>query len=165
MTIRFDAIGMIVSDMASALAFYRMLGLDIAAAAYTEGHAEAMLPGGARLMWDTVDTVQSFSEWEPPSGGHRVSLAFLCDDPAAVNTKYAEMVAAGYLSHVAPFDAIWGQRYATVLGDWCESPVLARCRRRNPTIVGGASRHGYFHTTLLDPDGNPVDLFAALIDS
>jgi hypothetical protein len=29
MMVRFDAIGMIVSDMANTLAFYRMLGLDI----------------------------------------------------------------------------------------------------------------------------------------
>ena len=37
-------------------------------------------------------------------------------------------MSAGHRSHLAPFDAFWGQRYAT----------------------------------LLDPDGNPVDLFAPL---
>lgn len=128
MTLRFDAIGMIASDMAATLAFYRMLGLDIPTKADTEGHVEVALPGGIRLMWDTVEIVQSFSEWEPPTGGHRISVAFLCDTPEAVDAKYRDLMAAGHRSHVAPLDAFWGQRYATVL----------------------------------DPDGNPVDLFAAL---
>ena len=42
MTLRFDAIGMIASDMAATLAFYRMLGLDNSAEADTEGHVEAV---------------------------------------------------------------------------------------------------------------------------
>ncbi|WP_223848764.1 VOC family protein [Microbacterium hominis] len=50
------------------------------------------------------------------------------DSPAEVDAVYAALVAAGHDGHVAPFDAFWGQRYATVL----------------------------------DPDGNAVDLFAPL---
>ena len=46
MTLRFNAIGMIASDMAATLVFYRMLGLDIPGDADTEGHVEAVLPGG-----------------------------------------------------------------------------------------------------------------------
>jgi uncharacterized glyoxalase superfamily protein PhnB len=130
MTLQFDAIGLVVNDMAATLGFYRMLGLDIPQDAETEGHAEAELRNGARIMWDTIDIVQSFSSWEPSAGGHRMSLAFLCDGPGEVDTKHGELVAAGYRSHVAPFDAVWGQRYATVL----------------------------------DPDDNPVDLFARLAE-
>ena len=48
--------------------------------------------------------------------------------PATVDATHDELVAAGSRSHLAPWDAFWGQRYATVL----------------------------------DPDGNAVDLFAAL---
>jgi len=29
--------------------------------------------------------------------------------------KHSKLVGAGRQSHVAPFDAFWGQRYATVL--------------------------------------------------
>jgi uncharacterized glyoxalase superfamily protein PhnB len=64
LSVRFDAIGLIVEDMAAALAFYRLLGLDIPVAADGE--------------------------------------------------TAAKLVAAGYRSHLAPFDAFWGQRYATV---------------------------------------------------
>ena len=129
MTPRVDAIGVVVSDMAASLAFYRRLGLEIPDDTANLGHVEAALPGKLRLMFDTVDVVRGFNPaWEPPTGGHRITLAFACANGAEVDSLHAELVAAGAGSEVAPFDAPWGQRYATVL----------------------------------DPDGNPVDLFANL---
>ncbi|MGW5448899.1 VOC family protein [Streptomyces asiaticus] len=116
MTARFDAIGLVVADMAASLAFYRRLGLDIPADADTQPHVEAALPGGARLMWDTVATVRSFDpEWTPPSGSHQVGLAFACDSPADVDKTYQDLVGAGVRGKLEPWDAPWGQRYATVL--------------------------------------------------
>ena len=116
MTPRFDLIGLVVSDMAASLSFYRKLGLDIPADAGTQPHVEATLPGGLRLAWDTVDTIRSFDpEWTPPRGGSRVGLAFLCDGPGDVDKVYAELVAAGHPGHKEPWDAFWGQRYAVVL--------------------------------------------------
>jgi len=115
MTARFDAIGLVVADMGRSLAFYRMLGLDIPADADTEGHVEATLPGGTRMLWDTVETIQSFDpDWMPPSGGHGIGMAFACDDAAEVNRVFAELIAAGHEGHREPWDAFWGQRYATV---------------------------------------------------
>ncbi|MGP4000090.1 VOC family protein [Streptomyces sp. 8N706] len=129
MTPRFDLIGLVVADMAASLAFYRRLGLDIPAGADTQPHVEASVPGGLRIAWDTTETIRSFDpDWTPPRGGHRVGLAFACDDPADVDRTYAALVDAGSPGHLKPFDAFWGQRYATVL----------------------------------DPDGNAVDLFAPL---
>jgi catechol 2,3-dioxygenase-like lactoylglutathione lyase family enzyme len=125
---RLDAIGLIVSEMARAIEFYRGLGLDFQAEP-GESHAEVDGPGGLRIMLDTEEGVMSFSDWEAPTGGdHRSALAFLCDDPAEVDRLYEELLAAGGGGHLAPFDAPWGQRYATVL----------------------------------DFDGNAVDLFAPL---
>ena len=115
MTARFDLIGLVVDDMARSLAFYRKLGLDIADDAETEDHVEATLPGGLRMAWDTVETIKSFDPtWTPPSGGHRIGLAFICADPAEVDRVYADLVSAGYEGHLEPWDAFWGQRYATV---------------------------------------------------
>jgi uncharacterized glyoxalase superfamily protein PhnB len=56
------------------------------------------------------------------------SLAFDCGSPAEVDATHDVLVAAGSPSHLAPWDAFWGMRYAVVL----------------------------------DPDGNHVELFAAL---
>ncbi len=127
MTPRLDLIGLIVENMSRSLAFYRRLGFDLPAELDSEGHVEASV-GGLRIAWDTVEVIQSFSEYQPPTGGHRVVLAFLFDSPAEVDVKHAELIKAGYVSQLEPFDAFWGQRYASVL----------------------------------DPDDNPVDLFAPL---
>jgi uncharacterized glyoxalase superfamily protein PhnB len=112
---RIDVIELVVDNMASTLAFYRLLGLDIPPEADTEGHVEVTLPGGVRMAWDTVEIVRSFdTEWSPPTGGHRMALAFAVDTPAEVDEVYADLVAKGYAGHKEPWDAFWGQRYATV---------------------------------------------------
>jgi catechol 2,3-dioxygenase-like lactoylglutathione lyase family enzyme len=113
MTPRFAATGLVVSDMARSLAFYRRLGLDIPAEADTAPHTEVSLPGGQRLLFDTVETVRSFNPgWAPGQG--QVGLAFDCGDPASVDATYAGLVDAGYEGHLPPWDAFWGQRYAAV---------------------------------------------------
>jgi catechol 2,3-dioxygenase-like lactoylglutathione lyase family enzyme len=129
MTPRFDAIGLVVADMGKALAFYRRLGLEIPDTSDGEPHVEVALPGGVRLLFDTVDTIRSFDpEWSPPRGSQRIDLAFACDSPDDVDATYARLTEAGYDGHRPPWNAFWGQRYAVVR----------------------------------DPDGNGVDLFAAL---
>jgi catechol 2,3-dioxygenase-like lactoylglutathione lyase family enzyme len=112
---RFDHIGIIVSDMAKALAFYRLLGLDVPQEADGEGHVEVALPGGLRLGFDTEAVIRSFHDGPIPSGPGRVNIGFVCPDAAAVDALHARVVEAGYGSAIAPFDAPWGQRYATVV--------------------------------------------------
>ena len=115
MTPTFDLIGIVVADMAASLAFYRRLGFDIPPEADSEPHVEAPLPGGLRFAWDTVETIRSFDpEWTKPSGGPAVGLAFACASPSDVDKAHASLVAAGYHSHKDPWDAFWGQRYATI---------------------------------------------------
>jgi len=112
----FDAFGFVATDMARTLACYRLLGLDIPAEADGEGHVEITLPSGVRFMWDTVDVARSFApDWSSPSGGHRVALAWRCASPADVDAIHGRLTASGLASHVAPWDAFWGQRYAVVL--------------------------------------------------
>ncbi|MFD9796228.1 VOC family protein [Streptomyces sp. NPDC059070] len=115
MNARFDAFGLVVSDMAASLAFYRRLGLDIPAAADGEPHVEHTLPGGTRILWDTEEVIRSIDPgWTRPAGGGRVELAFVCDSPQEVDGVYESLVAAGHAGHLKPFDAFWGQRYATL---------------------------------------------------
>ena len=110
-----DAFGIVVSDMARSLTFYRALGLDIPDGAESEGHVETTLPGGIRLMFDTVEVVQSFSTWTPPTGSPRMGLAFRCSSPTEVDAVYAQMTRAGHTGKTAPWDAFWGQRYAQLV--------------------------------------------------
>lgn len=112
---RMDAIGIIVSDMAATLAFYRRLGVAVPDGAEDAPHVEADLGGGVRLMFDTEDVVRSLDPgWTPPTGGGRVGLAFRLPDPASVDALHTDMVAAGHHSELEPFDAPWGQRYASL---------------------------------------------------
>ncbi|WP_445526007.1 VOC family protein [Streptomyces cyslabdanicus] len=114
-TPRFAVIGLVVSDLAASLAFYRRLGLSFPEGAEQQPHVEAELPGGLTLALDTEETVRSFhSGWRPPSAGGRISLAFRCGEPAAVEALYEDLVGSGYHGELKPWDAFWGQRYAVV---------------------------------------------------
>lgn len=110
----FDAVGIIASDLGATLAFYRLLGLDIPDGAEGEGHVEVEVAEGFRVMFDSVEVVEQFSTYEPPSGGRGVAFAFRCDSPSDVDATFAAVTDAGHPSHTEPFDAFWGQRYATV---------------------------------------------------
>jgi catechol 2,3-dioxygenase-like lactoylglutathione lyase family enzyme len=111
----FDLVGIVVRDMPAALQFYRLLGLDIPAAADSEEHVEYTTAGGFRLAWDSLELIKSLnSEWMEPIG-HRMELAFKCKDPAEVDSLYEQIIQAGYQGHKSPWNAFWGQRYAIVL--------------------------------------------------
>jgi catechol 2,3-dioxygenase-like lactoylglutathione lyase family enzyme len=112
---RLDVVGVIVSDMAASIAFYRRLGVKFPEPADPEGHGhvEAVLEGGIRFALDTEETIRSFDpDWSAPSGGHRMAVAFLCESPSAVDQTYAALVDGGARPYKAPWDAFWGQRYA-----------------------------------------------------
>ena len=123
---RLDAIGIVSADLKESVRFYRLLGLDVPDA--TEDHLDVTLPNGMRLMFDAVALMKQLDpQWTKPTG-HPIALAFKCDHPGDVDSTYMDIVMDGFTGKTPPFDAFWGQRYATVL----------------------------------DPDGNAVDLFAEL---
>jgi uncharacterized glyoxalase superfamily protein PhnB len=112
-----NVIGVIVSDMQTAINFYQRLGLQFPRDPDREGHGhvEATLPGGLRFTLDTEESIRSFDpDWSPPSGGHRVTVAFFCESPTDVDRVYRELIDAGAEGHNEPWDAFWGQRYAQI---------------------------------------------------
>jgi catechol 2,3-dioxygenase-like lactoylglutathione lyase family enzyme len=115
MALHLEVVSIVVADMARSLAFYRRFGLDLPPEADTEPHVEAVLPGGLKLAWDAVSVIKEIDpEWSPPTGGPGGALAFRCDSPAEVDEVYKSLVDAGYPGHMEPWDAFWGQRYATL---------------------------------------------------
>jgi uncharacterized glyoxalase superfamily protein PhnB len=110
-----DFFGIVVSDMARSVAFYRRLGLEFPEGAENEQHVEAPLPGGMRYALDTEEVMRMFDpEWKRPTDGHMVGGAFRCESPEEVDRVYRELVDAGATPHKEPWDAFWGQRYAQI---------------------------------------------------
>lgn len=110
-----NAIGVVVSDLTAALDFYRRLGLEFGEVV-GGGHVEAPLPGGFRLMLDSEENIAQDAgvarQWNAAAG--RIGLAVECGSAAEVDALFDELVADGYHGEAKPFDAVWGQRYATV---------------------------------------------------
>jgi uncharacterized glyoxalase superfamily protein PhnB len=122
-----NAIGIVASDMARSIRFYRLLGVDVPETP-EEGHIDTFLANGVRFMLDSEEVMRSFRpEWDRRTG-NQVGIAFECSSAAEVDETYARVVAAGFDGEKEPWDAFWGQRYAQ----------------------------------LRDPDGVPVDLYAAI---
>jgi uncharacterized glyoxalase superfamily protein PhnB len=107
-----NAIGIVVSDLQRSIAFYRLLGVDFPEEG--EGHIEATLPSGTRLMLDEESVIKSFRpEWTRETG-NQLALAFECSSPAEVDDLYERVRDAGFDAEKEPWDAFWGQRYAQV---------------------------------------------------
>ena len=105
-----NAIGIVSSDLAASIAFYRLLGVDFPEDG--EGHIEATFPSGTRFMLDSEEGVTSFRPDWTRETGNQLALAFQCASPAEVDELHARAKDAGFNAEKEPWDAVWGQRYA-----------------------------------------------------
>ena len=121
-----DAIGIVSADLKATVRFYRLVGLEIPDT--TEDHIDVLTLGGVRIMFDALELIKQLDPECVKPVGHAISIAFRWINAKEVDEVYGRITAAGFRGKAPPFDAFWGQRYATVL----------------------------------DPDGNAVDLFADL---
>jgi uncharacterized glyoxalase superfamily protein PhnB len=102
------SVDLTVADVAKAAAFYRTLGVEVPDLWKQDGvahHVEVQ----AGFMLNSRELTKGYD----PSGPS-VILIFDVADRATVDAKHAELVGAGYVSHLEPFDAFWGSRYAIV---------------------------------------------------
>jgi uncharacterized glyoxalase superfamily protein PhnB len=109
-----NAIGIAVSDLRRSMRFYRLIGAEFPEDP-ADGHVEATMPNGTRLMFDAEEVIRSFMPDWTRTNGNQVSSAFECASAAEVDELYARVVAAGE-GEKEPWDADWGHRYA-LLGD------------------------------------------------
>jgi uncharacterized glyoxalase superfamily protein PhnB len=122
-----DAIGIVSRDTSLSVEFYALLGIDLTPKGGPD-HFEGATASGVRIMLDSVNLIKEINpSWTEPTGS-AMTLCFVQESPEAVDALYNRILAAGFRSSKAPWDAFWGQRYSSVL----------------------------------DPDGNQIDLFAAL---
>lgn len=115
MAFTLDMVGITVHDMQKSLEFYRLLGMDVPPVADGEMYVEYTFPNGLRFSWNDEKIIKEIDPDHVAPVGQRVAIAFLCDSPSDVDSRYDRLIAAGYTGHKAPWDAFWGQRYAIVV--------------------------------------------------
>jgi catechol 2,3-dioxygenase-like lactoylglutathione lyase family enzyme len=105
-----------VADMAASVAFYRRLGLELDTShPFAAHHVEAKTPNGLALDLDSVAFAKRWDVgWRGRPGAGGVVIGFNLPSRAAVDERYADLVAAGYVGQQPPHDAFWGARHAIV---------------------------------------------------
>jgi catechol 2,3-dioxygenase-like lactoylglutathione lyase family enzyme len=117
-----NQLDLVVGDIDATVAFYRRLGLDIPERAIWRTasgahHCDLDLPNGLHLHFDSPELAKAFNAgWqESAGGGSRTVIGFALPSRAAVDERYAELIAAGYRGRQPPYDTFWGARYAVIV--------------------------------------------------
>ena len=105
--------GVAATDLRRSVAFYELLGFRFPPFGDDEQHVEAAVDGGAQLMIDGAAMMTGLLG-EPPRPGNLAVFATRLPSPAEVDAVAGRVAAAGCTVVAEPWDAPWGQRYATV---------------------------------------------------
>lgn len=113
---RLDQINIVSADPAASAAFYRRLGVEIAAVEEGQFHVGGQDPAGFALDLDVAWFARVWNTgWEGAETlAGRVVVGFGVDAREDVDALFAELVGAGHQGLQPPFDAFWGARYAIV---------------------------------------------------
>jgi uncharacterized glyoxalase superfamily protein PhnB len=105
------AVAVSATDLSRAVGFYELLGFRFPPIEPDTKHLEA--EGDVRLMIDEAAFLAEL-HGEPPRPGNIAGFALLFATPAEVDAAAERIASAGHSVVTAPYDAPWGQRYATV---------------------------------------------------
>jgi catechol 2,3-dioxygenase-like lactoylglutathione lyase family enzyme len=105
------AVAVSATDLPRAVAFYELLGFRFPALEPDTRHIEA--EAGVRLMIDEAAFLTEL-HGEPPRPANIAGFALLFGTPAEVDEAAERVASAGHAVVTRPYDAPWGQRYATV---------------------------------------------------
>ena len=105
------AVAVSATDLPRAVAFYELLGFRFPPPEPDTRHIEA--EAGVRLMIDEAAFLTEL-HGEPPRPANIAGFALLFGTPAEVDEAAERVASAGHAVVTRPYDAPWGQRYATV---------------------------------------------------
>ena len=109
----FDCIGIASKNIEASISFYNIFGLDFIK--YGDDHYEAQTQSGVRIMLDSHELLKklnpNFLEVKSPT----TSFGFKKDKPTMVDELFTSLKDSGAIVIKEPWDAFWGQRYASVL--------------------------------------------------
>ena len=119
---RFGGIDVVTNDMPKSVAFYREIGIDIPEEKIWSDdngpqHVDLRFDGEVGLDIDTESLTIGYSpKWaESAAKGAAVMLTFRTDTRDDVDALHDHMVSLGHPSHLAPWDAFWGARFAIIV--------------------------------------------------
>ena len=104
------AVAVSATDLGRALAFYELRGFRFPPLEQGTQHIEA--EAGVRLMIDDAAFLTEL-HGEAPRPGNIAGFALLFDAPDEVDAAAERIASAGHTVVRPPYDAPWGQRYAT----------------------------------------------------
>jgi predicted lactoylglutathione lyase len=102
MSLELSMVGLVVRDMATSLAFYRRLGIELPPEDDEKRFVMKRMESGVTMFWDRYFVEKYDAEREEPGGGYRILLEFFLADNAAVDAKYAELTGYGYHGRKTP---------------------------------------------------------------
>ena len=105
------AVAVSAADLSRAVAFYELLGFRFPPLEADTKHVES--EAGVRLMIVEAAFLTSL-HGEAPRPGNTAGFAVLFESPADVDAAASRAADAGHTVVTPPYDAPWGQRYATV---------------------------------------------------
>jgi len=109
-----DAIGIVCDDLKKSIDFYTKLGLKFEKS--SADHFEGVTLSGVRIMLDSVELIQKlYPNWKRASGGSPLVLCFKQDSKPNVDEVFEALRSIGAKELKEPWDAFWGQRYASLL--------------------------------------------------
>jgi uncharacterized glyoxalase superfamily protein PhnB len=109
-----DAVAVSAVNIDRAIEFYTLLGFDFEGGFKMDDHVEPVRRvGEPRLMIDSAALMEKLTGEAPRAPNHSI-FAMLCETPAEVDAYTAKIETAGFEIKTQPWDAFWGQRYATV---------------------------------------------------
>lgn len=143
-TVQLSMVGLMVEDMARALAFYRQLGLAIPPEDDEKRFVLYRMESGVTLFWDTFFADQYDPARVQPGGGERnayhAMLEFYLGDDAAVDAMYATLTAEGYAGRSAPQQTV--------------GPYAAMVDDPDGNVILLTSDQGSLHSTTDDASGS-----------
>jgi catechol 2,3-dioxygenase-like lactoylglutathione lyase family enzyme len=107
------AVAVSATDLPGARAFYELLGFRFPSTEPDDPHLEAEDDSGVRLMIDSASLIADLYG-EQPRPGTAAGFAMVVESPTAVDETVARVRSAGHAVVKDPYEAPWGQRYATV---------------------------------------------------
>ena len=135
MSIQLAMVGVVVSDMARSLEFYRRLGLPIPEEENGKRFVMHRMPSGVTIFFDEVFFPGADPDRVPsPRGAYNIALEFYLETRDAVDATTAELAGYGYTVRKPPWKS--AGPYASIVEDPDGNALLLTAEDESAELPG-----------------------------